>query len=171
MERNKTFGRKTTLVTCTIFFLCAIYLILSGWSVNTTIHIFSDLEECRKIVLDNDDGVIITEYELPDKDKYLKDLAYNNFFGCDYDGKDFNFELFAYEFEDDGIAKKYFTNITGKNSDLDTNFSSVSGMSFYRRVVIDGSKAYIVHASKKDAEKAVELINTVFTKKLYESVA
>ena len=80
---------------------------------------------------------------------------------------DIEFEIFAYEFKDSDSAKRYFNNVTGKNSEeLDTNFSASMGMTSYRLVIIDFKKAYIVQGPSNNAEEIQDFLKENFTVKI-----
>ena len=64
------------------------------------------------------------------------------------------------------MAKKYFKNETGKNDELEINFSNSSGMGSFRSIVIDGNRAYCIYCKDSDSLKVVEFINSIFTKQL-----
>lgn len=130
-------------------------------------YIFSNISECNNFEINKDEDAKITYYTTPEKDSNLKDLEYDSFFGAKYLSLDIEFEIFAYEFKDSNSAKKYFNNVTGKNSEeLDTNFSASMGMTSYRLVIIDFKKAYIVQGPSSNAEAIQDFLKENFTVKI-----
>ncbi len=128
------------------------------------IYIFSDIAECEKIAAF--EGVSFSKYDSPDKDSYLKGLAYASFAGGNYAFRGDEFELFAYEFDDASSSQEYFRNVTGKAIEKNPNYSILRGSSRYRMVVIDGKKAYYLSCSAKAGDGIVELLSEIFTCKL-----
>ncbi len=126
------------------------------------VHIFSDIEECKNITNLKPDNDVVEIYDSPKGDKYINKLEFQDFFGCKYISDDFSFELFAYEFYSSDIAMSYFQNATGKKNDPNPTFSTVSGIGFYRRIVVSDSMAYTVYCKNSDSEKVVDFLNSWF---------
>lgn len=57
-------------------------------------------------------------------------------------------------------------NETGKTNDPNPTFSVISGMNRFRRIVLNGNRAYIVRCTKADAEQVVNFVNSCFSKRL-----
>lgn len=134
-----------------------------------TIHvkIFSEISECENIDALKSESAIIEIYDTTKKDYSLHDLVASDFYGCNYEDSDLQFELFAYVFFSEEEAKKYFANVTGKKSDLDINFSDSIGADYYRRVVIYGKSAYWVKSKKEYSDKINDFINQCFSIEIY----
>ena len=144
--------------------------------VDPILYIFSDIDECENIETYGSEHAEITRYDSPTKDKYWDGLKYTAFYGANYTSAEFDFKIFAYEFQTSEHAMKYFENITGKkiigqnvsgNDDHpETTFSTSAGATTYRRVVIDARNAYLITSSKKDAKDVEQFLSKVFSKKL-----
>ena len=126
------------------------------------IHIFSDINECQSIIQNNTNSAEIEIYS-SEKDKNLKNLEYDDYFGCKYTCDGYSFEIFAYNFIDSDTAYQYFENITGKRNNPNPTFSDNSNLSDYRRVVINKNMAYTVYCKNQYKEKVLEFINEIFS--------
>ena len=151
---------------CSIVLVLIINILMSCAYTIPEVYIFNDITECSTVKTKTSAEVQVEIYQNPSKDLYLKDLGYNSFFGCFYISREIKFEIFAYEFVDSETAKDYFTQVTGKNDELSTNFSSISGSGRYRKIVINGKNAYTVYSSAKDSKAVNEFIGEIFTIKL-----
>ena len=130
------------------------------------IHIFSDINECQNITNLKSDNADVEIYDFPKKDKNIKKLKYQEFFGCKYTSDDFSFELFAYEFSSVDMAMSYFINFTGKENDPNPTFCDSSGMFWFERIVVKENKAYAVRCKKEYKDKMIELINSCFKEEI-----
>ena len=167
MVPNRSIGRIVSFCGVLLFLLYLLFLLLPDQEAETLdVYIFSDIEECRKFDEDMTSNAKVTIYNKPDTDTNLKDLKYLDFYACKCHSGEFEFEMFAYNFIDSDTAKEYFKNETGKNDDLEINFSNSSGMGLFRSIVIDGNKAYSVYCKDSDSLKVIEFINSIFTKQL-----
>ncbi len=130
-------------------------------------RIFSAIDECKTIEQRKSLDTVITVYNTPDKDKYIKDLAYSNFYGYNYTSNDLSFDFFAYTFPTVENADSYFENVTKEDNPFISNFSSV-GNSFnrYYRVVVSKENAYIVHTNTSDSEEVIALLNSMFSEEI-----
>ena len=126
-------------------------------------YIFSEITECNNFTIDKKGGAEIIEYDTPDDDRYLENMKYKNFFAAKYKSSEFEFEIFAYEFENSDSAKEYFKNATGRTSDLDTNFLSSGGITSQKIVVINFEKAYTLYTSADSSEQVKKFIGENFT--------
>ena len=127
---------------------------------------FSDLSECSAIEAENAEGVEITVYDSPDKDKYIKDLAYTNFYACTYSSAELQFHLFAYEFSDQATAQAYFANATGQDATRTPFYLDWRGLTTYERIVINNNLAYTVRAKASDRDAVIEIINRIFSEEI-----
>ena len=129
-------------------------------------YIFQNIEECQSIIsLNYTNGKAIV-YDNPDNDIKLKGLKYKDFFAGKYKSDELVFEIYAYKFENSNETKRYFKNVTGKNTEIETNFSASKGLSQYRLIVIDGEYAYCVSTSKSNAQELIKALEDVFSKKI-----
>ena len=128
-------------------------------------YIFSDISECQKISEQKAEGAQVEVLTSPDSDKYLQDAMYSQFYACRY-SSDFNFTLYAYEFVDESTAHDYFKRVTGKEYHDNIGYSSVAGMSSYRRIVINKTDVYIVYTQSKTYVAVLEYLNGIFSVEL-----
>ena len=92
------------------------------------LHIFSDIQECKKIENLKSKEAEVEIYDSPKADDNLKKLEYQEFFGCEYKSDDFSFELFAYVFESEDVSMDYFENVTGKDINPKPSSLTIRGM-------------------------------------------
>ena len=151
-------------------FVVAILLFgLSSCSVEIPpVYMFAEIEECYNICEVVDEN-LVSFYEDPSEDRYIDDLTYTAFVGFEYNGDDFSFKLFAYDFADADTANTYFEIASGKANDLSPNFSDSYGMGRYRRVVVCDNKAYSVYAKSGDVEQVNNILDMLFSKVLFET--
>lgn len=124
------------------------------------VHIFSSIEECQGL---KDDDSEVKIYEDTNDDKNLKNLEFQEFFGCKYSSDDLSFELFAYVFSNPETAMRYFVNKTGRTNNTNPTFLSSGGMSYYSRIVVSENKAYVVYCKNSDSEEVIKFINSRFS--------
>lgn len=127
------------------------------------VHIFADINECQRIQTLMTMDAELKVFTSPQEDKHLKDLEYQEFFGCEYSSEELAFELFAYEFANGDTAITYFKNATGKENNPNPTFSNSSAMGVYDSVVVNGNKAYSVRCKATQKEKVTEFLNGIFT--------
>lgn len=157
---------KILLVFLIIFFLAG--TLSSCGPKDYEIYIFTELSECYALEDKQSEEIQITVYDSPEKDKDLRNLAYIDFYACNYSSSELQFDLFAYEFPTQETAKKYFKNATGIESTKTTNFLGSSGLSRYQLTVIKDNLAYTFHTRASDEEKATSVINQLFSEKIIE---
>ena len=151
-----------------IVFFLLILLIMCFCSCKlapTDVYIYNEISECYSIENCPNESIIV--YDQPSEDKYIKELEYKNFYGCDFTAKEFSFQLFAYQFENSDSANEYFRSVTGKKSSEEKNFTDVTSLFSYRRVVVDNENAYIVYSEPEDAAAVIAFLNGIFTKELH----
>lgn len=129
-------------------------------------YIFSDISECENIIQKKSEDATIEKYDMPDKDKNLKDLQYSAFFAAKYSSSELTFEIFAYEFQSEEEAQQYFERTARVNSDRTTNFLEWGNLRSNHIVVVDQKNAYLVNATRKDAEKLKTFLGEVFSKQI-----
>ena len=135
---------------------------------NMNVCIFNDIQECNNIDTNKDKGVSVQIMETPDLDIYLGDIAYEDFYGCNYVSSEFNFRLFAYEFIHIAAANEYFHSVTGKTNTLDKHFSDVAGITEFRRIVLNQNRVFVIYTTPSQADNVIEFINSVFTENIVE---
>ena len=135
-------------------------------------YIFENLEECEGLIYTDIDDECFSKYELPSNDKDLDGLSYNKFWGGEFKSESLKYEIFAYEFEDDASALKYYANVSGKNIDLSYQekhnglFLASSGMTSYELVVISQNRAYKLIAPNRDIDEINTLLCETFSQKI-----
>ena len=139
-------------------------------------YIFQSIDECERLIPTEHSDYAVEKYNSPDKDKELKNLSYEKFWGMNYESDDLKYEIFAYEFKDSDSALRYFINVTGKDlfekdlplSDDDKNeyYSSSKGMFSYDVVVVCQNKAYRLTAPVQYANDIKDLLKNTFTYQL-----
>lgn len=146
-----------------------IFIILSTVSCGKRhdFYIFENISECQGIQNSTLSGAKFEHYEI-EKDKKLKGLTYTERFCGKFSCDEFEFEIFAYEFENAESAKKYFDNVTGTADNIEsyTSFYGNFGMFSVDIMVFDFEKAYRVNLSKSDIEEVFQFLSTVFSKKI-----
>lgn len=156
-----------------LFFLMVILLFLPSLTScglanakELVIHSFATIQECQEIINRKSEDAEVLLYNLPAQDRNLKGLEYKEGFGCKYTSKEFNFEIFAYEFFDHAGASRYYENVNG-NITISKNpkytFHGNGNLFRYRRVVLDDNKAYVITCKTKDKQKVIDFINSIFT--------
>ena len=143
-------------ITRFLIFLSVILIVLFAvffftfHSSQKDIYIFADMSECEAFRAMCDKNGTFTEYIDMPADENLGDLSYVTCFAGTYLCDDYSFEFFAYEFEEGEMAKQYFRNCTGKNTNaLSENFSLSLGLLRTRLAVVKDAKAYVVFAPPK----------------------
>lgn len=167
-----------------IFICLAVFLIVFvGFIVYTLNYsspneyfIFQDINECEQLIPTNQSDLMIERYDTPDKDKNLRELSYNYFWGMKFESDELKYEIFAYEFFDSSSALKYYVNVTGQksyekklplNNDSENKLlSSSKGISNYRIVVVYQNRAYLINASSQYEDEINNLLANTFSYKL-----
>jgi len=135
-------------------------------------YIFQNIEECNNLISTDVDIECFSEYDLPSNDKDLDDLSYNKFWGGEFKSDSLKYEIFAYEFEDNASALKYYANVSGKNMDLSYQekhnglFTASSGITSYELVVISQNRAYKLIAPNRYIDEVSELLCKTFSQKI-----
>ena len=62
--------------------------------------IFQTIDECEQLIPADQTDLSIERYTSPEKDKHLKDLSFESFFGMKFHSNEMEYEIFAYEFAD-----------------------------------------------------------------------
>ena len=152
--------------------ICFTFLMLivltSCSSINKNRYcIFSNISEFEMIESEFSKKGEIQRYNDTSRDENLEGLQYVAHYAAYYKCEEFEFEIFAYEFQDTEEAHQYFYNHTGRESDRDTNFFGSGGMFSYDLVVIDGKNAYFASTSSGDVDEMYEFFSNVFSTKLF----
>ena len=129
----------------------------------TEYRIFADIAECEQIVSNKPDGAQIEVYKTAEKDKYLRNLEYEAFFGAKYASSEMRFQLFAYDFADSETARAYFEAVTGKDGALITDVLAESGLFSSDLIVRVDDKVYRVKMPSRYTRRVTDYLNEIFT--------
>lgn len=155
------------------FVLSLALLFMNGCSyrefIDRDYYIFKDISECEKIVENKSDDAVVTVMESPDGDKYLKDLSYDAFWGCEYEAEELDFTLYAYVFSDHTAACRYFQKITGKRDDRDKNYSFSWQMGSPRTILLSDNRVCVVYTSHEHETATYDYLNAIFTEEVKPS--
>ncbi|MBQ8163397.1 MAG: hypothetical protein IJZ93_03400 [Clostridia bacterium] len=160
MKNN--FKKVSIIIACILIF----NLFSCSKMFSDEIYIFSDISECANLEINKASDVTVQEYTSTDSDKKLNELKYDAFYAAKYESSEIEFEIYAYEFESSETAKKYFENVTGRKSELDSNFLASGGMNSFEFIVIDHQNAYVVYGHSGEQQKVYSILADAFSKKL-----
>lgn len=134
---------------------------------NADVFIFSNIDECKTIENRSVGTGSFTNYQDSTQDDCLQGLSYISFYAGKYSSNQLKFELFAYEFDDVTSSRRYFENITGKNTErMEQNFSISSGMITARIVAYSNNHAYAVYCPTNNLPDVMQILEEVFTVKI-----
>ncbi|MBO5913040.1 MAG: hypothetical protein J6Q76_06190 [Clostridia bacterium] len=157
------FNKKIGIIAVAIFVVMLVFSMISVFMETSKIDdypMFSDIEECYSL----------ENYKLDDtpKDKYVKGLDYKASFVATVKTDDFEFEIFAYEFETLADAKNYYKEFKELKSEIKSDYgaSFSAGHSAGDGIVFNGQNLYRISCSSKELDDVVEYLLTVFTLKL-----
>ena len=170
----KFLGLIVVLLPIVVVLLIVVFVIyMLNYSSPNEYYIFQTIDECEQLIPANQTDLMIERYVSPKKDKYLKNLSFESFFGMKFHSSELEYEIFAYEFADSNSALKYYINVTGQNSyekelplsDSNENkrLSSSKGMSRYRLIAVYQNKAYLIVAPKQYGDTIDKMLATVFS--------
>lgn len=149
-----------------LMLLFALFLFTSSFSPKK-IYIFEDMAECEAFRTMSDNNGTFTEYTDRITDDNLSNLSYVSCLSGKYLCDKYNFEIFAYEFENEESARAYFKNCTGKNTnDLRQNFSLSSGLFRSHLAVLKGTKAYVVSCPTKYVQDVLQVLEKCFSDRI-----
>ena len=134
----------------------------------SNICIFSDITEFEQIEKDFLEYGTVERYDSPKDDKHLKGLSYVKFYAGKYKCDDFQFEIFAYEFEDSILAEKYYENAVGNETTINPRYVISGNLRNTTLLVIDGANVYLASYSTKYKHNVESFFATKFNKLLYE---
>ena len=139
-----------------------LFLVSCGTSKNGY-YIFSEIQELENMELQFEEYGEVDRYNDTSKDKNIKEMQYDRFYGAYYKCEDFEFEIFAYEFSNIYNAKKYFQNVTGKECKTTVNFGTTSGMSQKTQmIVINQENAYLILFENEFAKEIENFLSENF---------
>ena len=99
-----------------ILLIAGFVIYMLSYSSPNEYFIFQTIDECERLIPSDRTELIIERYVSPEKDKNLKNLSYESFFGMNFHSNELEYEIFAYEFVDSDSALEYYINVTGQNS-------------------------------------------------------
>ena len=156
-----------------ILLIVGFVIYMLNYSSPNEYFIFQTIDECERLVSADQTNSIVERYVSPEKDKNLKNLSYESFFGMNFHSNELEYEIFAYEFVDSNSALKYYINVTGQTSyekelPLDESYenkrlSSSKGMSSYRLIAVYQNKAYVIVAPKQYEDIINKMLASTFS--------
>ena len=158
----KTLKFKTIL---NFFLILVVILSACGINKGREYYIFTDINECLNLEI-IEEIVKVEKYDSTEKDTDIVFLKYNYFYGAKIECSNYQFEIFAYEFENDNISKRYFEAVSGREYSGESAFFGSGGITLYTLVVVDLNMAYKINTSSKDIENVKDLLANAFSKKL-----
>lgn len=148
-----------------LFLISVVTLSSCGVNKGREYYIFTDINECLNFE-STAEIIKVEKYDSTEKDEKIMGLRYNNFYGAKIECSNYQFEIFAYEFENDDIARQYFEVVSGKTYSSESAFFGSGGITSYALVVVDVNKAYKINTTSGDIEKVKVLLANVFSKKI-----
>lgn len=133
--------------------------------ITEKIYMFSDINECNGFK-----DIEKERYVNALKDNNLSDLKYKKFYGAYCENQDFEFEIFAYEFENVDFAKQYYRNYINADTDRNTIYHLSSGHFLVTLLVIDENKAYIINTNVFDVKDVQSFISHKFSLDITEKM-
>ena len=155
-----------------ILLIVGFVIYMLNYSSPNEYFIFQTIDECERLVSADQTDSIVERYVSPEKDKNLKNLSYESFFGMNFHSNELEYEIFAYEFVDSNSALKYYINVTGQTSyekELpdesyeNKRLSSSKGMSSYRLIAVYQNKAYVIVAPKQYEDIINKMLASTFS--------
>lgn len=156
-----------------ILLIVGFVIYMLNYSSPNEYFIFQTIDECERLVSADQTDSIVERYVSPEKDKNLKNLSYESFFGMNFHSNELEYEIFAYEFVDSNSALKYYINVTGQNSykkelPLDDDnenkrLSSSKGTLSYRLIAVFQNKAYVIFAPQQYEDAINKMLATAFS--------
>lgn len=137
--------------------------------MNDNVCIFSEISQLEQIEESFLKYGDVERYQSSDKDKYLKKLSYNNFYAAEYQCEDFEFEIYAYEFESITVAENYYENVVGNTPPINPEYSSSGNFINKSLLVIDGSNVYLAKYPYKYRQEVESFLASNFEKLLFET--
>lgn len=166
MKKNK-FKKRVTFVTIFVLVVSVIWFVIGiGFTKCNgpySICIFADISECQAFELDA--GAEIKHLD-DSKDTKLKGLEYKQKYLIEYDSDDMQFKLFAYEFESQELAQKYFKNCTSKDTNGKHNFSGSTNMISYDLEVVYENFAYRIDTKARCSSALNKKLEQIFSIKI-----
>ena len=169
--------------TIVVIIICAIFVVgpfvwMFFNPLPVEYYIFQDIEECENLIPTEQTDANVKRYDTPSRDKHLKSLPYDEFFGIKFKSNKLEYEIFAYEFQDMDSALNYYINVTGQKSyekNLPLNeqeenklFLASRGLTQYEVIVLFNNKAYKLTAPAKYDDEISDLLKNTFSQKVFE---
>ena len=125
---------------------------------------FNDIDDLKSILSVENARIIV--YDNSNEDVHSKNLTFKEYFGFNFQSKNINFKMFAYEFDNQETAHKYFENATGVKNERETTFLYSSGMKQFKGIVAHQNKAYALYTNASESEEVLNFIKTYLPEKL-----
>ena len=108
----------------------------------------------------------IEKYNDTSRDENLEGLQYVAHYAAYYKCEEFEFEIFAYEFESSDVSREYHKNVSIE-TDKDVSMHKTVGITKTKLVLIDNTMAYSAFYSNVDAEQVEYYLYTAFSKVVF----
>ena len=151
--------------------ICFTFLMLivltSCSSINKNRYcIFSNISEFEMIESEFSKKGEIQRYNDTSRDENLEGLQYVAHYAAYYKCEEFEFEIFAYEFESSDVSREYHKNVSIE-TDKDVSMHKTVGITQTKLVLIDNTMAYSAFYSNGDAEQVEYYFYTAFSKVVF----
>ena len=128
--------------------------------------IFSNISEFEMIESEFSKKGEIQRYNDTSRDENLEGLQYVAHYAAYYKCEEFEFEIFAYEFESSDVSREYHKNVSIE-TDKDVSMHKTVGITQTKLVLIDNTMAYSAFYSNVDAEQVEYYFYTAFSKVVF----
>ena len=124
-------------------------------SKDTTVSIFSDIQECN----------LLSNYETDQhlQDKYLGKLAFEKAYTAEIKYNSIEFQIFAYEFKNADLAKEYYANCWQIEVDTDCSYNFESGMYKTNGIVLNDKNIYRIKCSSSKIDDVKDYLSSIFS--------
>ncbi len=156
---------KKIKIICSVF---GVLIFLASCSViyRDRYCIFSNISEFEIIESEFLNQGEVEKYNDTSKDENIKELQYVAHYAAYYTCEDFEFEIFAYEFENSDASREYHKNVSVE-TDKSVSMHRTVGITQTKLVLIDNTMAYSAFYSNADAEQVEHFFCTAFSKVVF----
>ncbi len=152
-------------IICVAFLMLIILTSCSSTNKNRYC-IFSNISEFEMIESEFLKKGEIQKYNDTSRDENLEGLQYVAHYAAYYKCEEFEFEIFAYEFESSDVSREYHKNVSIE-TDKDVSMHKTVGITKTKLVLIDNTMAYSAFYSNVDAEQVEYYFYTAFSKVVF----
>lgn len=150
---------------CSIFLVCIMVCFSCFFvfiePVPDGAYIFSDISECQKLNKNNETS---NKTDIsPEDDSNLDVLKYNLSYTAKQKSTECNYKIYAYVFEDNTMAERYFEKCTKRVCSGEKDFYFYSNFVNYNIYVKDGNRVYSLYTFYIYRETIDELLKDAFS--------